>query len=150
MSGAFQIPRDILKEDQEGYVSFVSPEMVQFATNSDLRESSRVPTYTAISKKLRKLGLNCDLGYCRKLHGSWLHQHGGIPSEVVDFLQGRVSTSVFSRHYLTPDASLKDKVIDAVTKLQKEIESQPLNRAIGVIKDAQTEQNRKGNWRFKA
>jgi intergrase/recombinase len=103
--------------------------MVEFATNSDLRERSIIPTYTTISKKLRKLGLYCDLRYCTKLHGSWLHQYGGIPSEVVDFLQGRVSTSVFSRHYLTPDASLKDKVIDAVTKLQKEIESQPLNRA---------------------
>jgi len=53
---------------------------------------------------------------------SWLHQCG-LSSEIVDFLQGRVSTSVFSRHYLTPQNDLKDKVLDAVTKLQKEIES---------------------------
>ena len=60
--------------------------------------------------------------FCRKLHGSWLHKEG-VPSEVVDFLQGRVSTSVFSRHYLTPQNNFKDKVIYALCKLQKEIEN---------------------------
>jgi hypothetical protein len=39
------------------------------------------------------------------------------------FLKGRVITSVFSRHYLTPQNDLKDKLLDAVTKLQKNIES---------------------------
>jgi hypothetical protein len=66
----FRFTEIFLRKTKKAYISFVSPEMAEFATNSDLRESSRVPTYTAIRKKLRKLGLNCDPRYCRKLHGS--------------------------------------------------------------------------------
>jgi hypothetical protein len=63
-------------------------------------------------------GIKCDMRYCRKIHGSWLHQYG-IPETVIDFLQGRVSPSVFNRHYLTPNENLKDHVFDAVKELQK-------------------------------
>ena len=45
----------------------------------------------------------------------------GISTEIVDFLQGRVSASVFSRHYLTPDASLKDRVLTALHELEKSL-----------------------------
>jgi len=57
----FRLPEILLRKTKQAYVSFVSPEMVEFATNFDLRESSSVPTYTAISKKLRRLELNCNL-----------------------------------------------------------------------------------------
>jgi len=60
-----------------------------------------------------------EMRYCRKLHGSWLHQEAGISSEIVDFLQGRLSTSVISRHYFTPSEDLKDRVLDAINKVQK-------------------------------
>jgi intergrase/recombinase len=61
-----------------------------------------------------------DMRLCRKIHGSWLHSHG-CSTEEVDFLQGRVSPSVFGRHYLTPDNTLRQRVLDAVDKLQNEI-----------------------------
>jgi intergrase/recombinase len=61
-----------------------------------------------------------DLYLTRKIHGSWLHKCG-IPSEAIDFLQGRVSTSVFSRHYLTPDSSLKTRVLQALEQLQRQL-----------------------------
>jgi intergrase/recombinase len=67
--------------------------------------------------------IRCDMRLCRKIHGSWLHQKCGIASEVIDFLQGRTNPSVFSRHYLTPSHDLKDRVLNAVNELQKEIES---------------------------
>jgi intergrase/recombinase len=62
-----------------------------------------------------------NMHYCRKIHGSWLHSHG-ITADIVDFLQGRTSASIFSRHYLTPSNDFKDRVLGAVTKLQREIE----------------------------
>jgi Archaeal phage integrase len=64
--------------------------------------------------------IDMDMRYCRKIFGSWLHQ-SGIASENIDFLQGRVSPSVFGRHYLTPSNDLKDRVLDGVDKLQREI-----------------------------
>jgi hypothetical protein len=45
-----------------------------------------------------------------------------VTAEEVDFLQGRVSPSIFGRHYLTPSNDLKDRVLDAVSKLQRNIE----------------------------
>jgi intergrase/recombinase len=62
-----------------------------------------------------------DLRFARKIYASWLHQCG-IPSEEIDFLQGRVSMSVFSRQYLTPNSGLKDRVLAALDKLKKAIE----------------------------
>ncbi len=59
-----------------------------------------------------------DMRYCRKVFASWLHKYG-ISTEIVDFLHGRVSTSVFSRHYLSPDGSLRERVLIALHELQK-------------------------------
>jgi intergrase/recombinase len=41
--------------------------------------------------------------------------------EEVDFLQGRVSPSVFSRHYLTPENTLRTRVLEALEKLQEQL-----------------------------
>jgi intergrase/recombinase len=76
------------------------------------------PTYNHVRLACWAAGIKCDMRYCRKIHGSWLHQYG-IPETVIDFLQGRVSPSVFSRHYLTPNENLKDHVFDALKELQK-------------------------------
>jgi intergrase/recombinase len=61
-----------------------------------------------------------EMHLCRKIFASYLSQRG-IQSEVVDFLQGRVSTSVFSRHYLTPNAGLKDRILEAVEGLARQL-----------------------------
>jgi hypothetical protein len=58
--------------------------------------------------------------FTRKVYGSWLHQ-SGIASENIDFLQGRVNPSVFSRHYLTPSQDLKDRVLSSLDSLYKAI-----------------------------
>ncbi|HKG71455.1 MAG TPA: integrase [Nitrososphaeraceae archaeon] len=62
-----------------------------------------------------------DMRLCRRIFASHL-SNCGIQSEIIDFLQGRTSTSVFSRHYLSPSNDLKDRVLNAVNELQKEIE----------------------------
>jgi intergrase/recombinase len=62
-----------------------------------------------------------DMRFCRKVFASYLHQCG-IASEAIDFLQGRTSTSVLTRHYLTPDASLENRVMEATGKLNSILE----------------------------
>ncbi len=44
---------------------------------------------------------------------------GGIASETVDLLQGRVPRTVFARHYFTPSQDYRTKVLDALKELQK-------------------------------
>jgi intergrase/recombinase len=114
----FRFPEIFLRKTKKAYISFVTPEIVQNMKS----HAMHIQSYNAIRLACRRKGINMDMRYCRKLHGSWLHKEG-IPSEIVDFLQGRVSTSVFSRHYLTPQKNLKDKVLDVLDKLQKEIDS---------------------------
>ena len=58
--------------------------------------------------------------YCRKLFASWLRLQGVQP-EVVDMLQGRVSPSILTRHYLVPQQGLKDQVLQALEKLENEL-----------------------------
>jgi intergrase/recombinase len=54
--------------------------------------------------------------YCRKMFASYLRQ-GGIESEIVDLLQGRVPKSVFARHYFTPSLDYGDKIITILDNL---------------------------------
>jgi intergrase/recombinase len=62
-----------------------------------------------------------NIKYCRKTHASYLRQ-SGIESESINMIQGRIGKDIFFRHYLTPDSSFKSKVLDAISKLQKEIQ----------------------------
>jgi intergrase/recombinase len=64
-----------------------------------------------------------EMSLTRKLFASHLRQEG-IQPEVVDMLQGRVSQSVLTRHYLVPQSSLKDQVLESMEKLKQAIEEQ--------------------------
>jgi intergrase/recombinase len=64
-----------------------------------------------------------EMSLSRKLFASHLRQEG-IQPEVVDMLQGRVSQSVLTRHYLVPQSSLKDQVLESMEKLKQATEEQ--------------------------
>lgn len=61
-----------------------------------------------------------NMRLCRKVFASWLIKEG-IDAITVDMLQGRCPSSILARHYQTPPADLRDRVLDAVSKLDKEI-----------------------------
>ena len=105
----FRYPEIFIRNTKKAYISFVTPEIVKSVNNHLLH----IPSHNAISRACNRRGLPCNMHLCRKVFASWLHKYG-ISAEIVDFLQGRVSTSVFSRHYLTPDSSLKYRVLAAL------------------------------------
>ncbi|MGH9955145.1 MAG: integrase, partial [Nitrososphaeraceae archaeon] len=78
-------------------------------------------TWNAIRLACKRRGLNMEMSLTRKLFASHLRQEG-IQPEVVDMLQGRVSQSVLTRHYLVPQSSLKDQVLGSMEKLKQAIE----------------------------
>ncbi|MGH9926403.1 MAG: integrase [Nitrososphaeraceae archaeon] len=98
--------------------SFVTPEILQLVR---FEPNARMITYNIIRKRLNQVGLSAHLRLCRKLFASYLRQTAGIQPEVVDLLQGRVSTSILTRHYLVPDNSLRQGVLSAVDKLREKI-----------------------------
>ena len=112
----YKFPLQFLRSTKKAFVSYVTLDNLQPIANL----GSKTPTWNAIRLTCRRRGLNMDMRYCRKVHGSWLHKHR-VSAEEVDFLQGRTSPSIFSRHYLTPDNSLKDRVLEAIQSLSNQL-----------------------------
>jgi intergrase/recombinase len=77
-------------------------------------------TINALKMQSRRTCLSMRLKYCRKIYASWLHRCG-ISSDLIDMLQGRIGKNIFLKDYLTPTANYKDKGLDVVSQLQKEI-----------------------------
>jgi intergrase/recombinase len=61
-----------------------------------------------------------DMYLTHKIFASWLRKEG-IQPEIVDLLQGRVSQSILTRHYLVPQSSLKEDVLNALEKLERQL-----------------------------
>ncbi|MDQ3968719.1 MAG: hypothetical protein M3275_10040, partial [Thermoproteota archaeon] len=114
----FRFPEIFLRRTKKAYISFVSSDnYYQLIAQT----GPRTPTLNAIRLTCRYRSINMNMHLCRRVFASWLRKDG-IQPEVVDMLQGRVSQSVLTRHYLTPDSSLRQRVLGAISKLQKEIE----------------------------
>ena len=68
----------------------------------------------------RRTSLSMRVKYCRKIFASYLHSCGES-SDLIDMLQGRIGKNIFLKHYLTPSANYKDRVLTALEKLQKQL-----------------------------
>jgi intergrase/recombinase len=120
----FRFPEIFLRRTKKAYLSFITCEQLSAIGVLDCKNpipTIPTPTHNAIRLACRKRSLKMDMRYCRKIFGSWLHSQSGIATEEIDFLQGRVNPSVFSRHYLTPSQDLKSKVIEALEQLQRQL-----------------------------
>ena len=98
------------------YISIIDDEILQMAQKID-----KIPAVNSLKNSTRRRCLSMRLKYCRKIHGSWLRQRGGIEAELVDLLQGRVSQSVFTRHYLVPTSDFRQKVLQSLINLKREL-----------------------------
>jgi intergrase/recombinase len=112
----FKFPRVFLRQTKKAYVSYLTLDNYQRIASL----AGRTLSHNAIRQATRKRGLNMEMRLCRKIFASQLSA-SGLQSEVIDFLQGRISPSVFGRHYLRPQADLKDKVLQAVAELDSKL-----------------------------
>jgi intergrase/recombinase len=112
----YRLPEIFLRQTKKAYISYLSRDNYHAIASL----SSKTPSYNAIRQAVRKKGLNMEMRLARKIFASHLSACG-IQSEVIDFLQGRVSPSVFGRHYLRPQADLKDRVLQAVAELDSKL-----------------------------
>ena len=65
---------------------------------------------------LKRKGLDMNMYYCRKVFATYLRNEG-VESEIIDLLQGRISSSVFVRHHYRPDLSEFDDDEGKVNKV---------------------------------
>jgi hypothetical protein len=103
-----------IRQTKKAYISYLSTANYQRIASLGPKTPT---TWNAIRLACRRRNINMDMRLCRKIFASWLRQ-SGIQSEIVDLLQGRVSPSILTRHYLAPQDTLKDEVLRATEELQ--------------------------------
>jgi hypothetical protein len=117
----FRHPQIFLRRTKSAYISLITKEQLSAIGILDCKTPT-TPSYVAVQYRLARSSIGgCHLGYCRKIFGSWLRQNGGIASETVDLLQGRVPKTVFARNYFTPSVDYRQKVLEALEQLQKQL-----------------------------
>jgi len=91
-----------LKDLRGGFCK--NEEGISIVNDSDLRSAKGASGcgYNALRLCIKRKGLDMRMGYCRKISATCLRTHG-IEQEIIDLLQGRISKSVFARHYFRPD-----------------------------------------------
>ncbi len=78
-------------------------------------------TYEMIRKRLYRRGLNVRIRNLRDYYATFMVRHGLIKEEV-DLLQGRISKSIFVRHYWSPAISeLRQRVFKALKELEQTV-----------------------------
>ena len=113
----FLFPDVFLRTTKKAFISFITLDNLQPITLL----GPKTPGYNAIRFACKRRRINMDMRYCRKLFASWLRKEGIAP-EIVDLLQGRVSQSILTRHYLALSQNMKDDVLKALEKLQMQLQ----------------------------
>ena len=108
-------PNIFIRRTKAIYISIVNEQIIEI-----VKKIGNVPTLNGLKKAIMRSSLSMRIKYCRKKHASWLH-HKGISSDLIDALQGRISKNIFLRHYLTPSADYKNRILEAITDLQQQI-----------------------------
>ena len=115
----FRFPDVFIRQTKKAYISFITREQLSAIGILDCK--THVPTYNQIRLACWTRHIKMDMHLCRKIFASWLRKEG-IQPEVIDLLQGRVSQSILTRHYLVPQITLKDDVLNALEKLQRQLD----------------------------
>ena len=115
----FRFPEKFIRRTKKAFITVVNDYMVK------LLESSKPINYNALRCRLkRKIGHSGRLRLFRKVWATYMRREG-IEPEVIDLLQGRVSKTVFIRHYYRPDLKpLLDEVRAKLPGLRNILESQ--------------------------
>lgn len=111
----YAFPDIFIRRTKAVYISVVDDEIIGIA-----QDIEKVPTLNALKMVTRRTPMNFRAKYCRKIFASWLHKCGES-SDLIDMLQGRIGKNIFLKHYLTPSANYKDRVLQALEKLQQQL-----------------------------
>jgi hypothetical protein len=112
----YRFPELFIRRTKAVYISVVNDEIIEIA-----KDAGKVPGLNGLKMQCKHRKLSMRVKYARKIHASWLHKCG-ISSDLIDMLQGRIEKNIFLRHYLTPSSDYKDRVLEAITKLKRELE----------------------------
>jgi intergrase/recombinase len=101
----FRFPKIFMRRTKNAYISLT------FEKLFEITESLAPLSYNSLRLALRRHNLKLNISICRKIFDTFLRSEG-IEQALIDLLQGRISKSVFVRHYYRPDPSKFDEIRD--------------------------------------
>ena len=107
----YKFSDEFIRRTKKVFISVVDKSLIELSKNCPVNVS-----YNALKLMLKRKGLDMNMYYCRKVFATYLRDEGVAP-EIIDLLQGRISSSVFVRHYYRPDMSKFDDIREKLTKL---------------------------------
>ncbi len=108
----FRYPSIFLRRTKKAFISLVNEDILNYIEKSPTDDLN----YDKISLTFERNNQKFYMSYCRKIYATFLRNEG-VESELIDLLQGRISNSIFVRHYYRPDISKFDEIREKLTKL---------------------------------
>lgn len=107
-----------IRKSKKAFVSFVPAELVSAISNS---KKELLTSADAVQKLVQKRGLPLRFADIREAHGTFMTKFLK-PSEI-DFLHGRVTSSVFMQHYFNPAliGDLRERVLKGVSEILEKV-----------------------------
>ena len=99
-----------MRRTKNAYISVMFKELFHVI------KCSNFVSYNSLRLALRRKNIKMNISICRKIFATFLRSEG-IETDLIDLLQGRISKSVFVRHYYRPDLSKFDEIREKLTKL---------------------------------
>jgi len=97
----FKFKEIFLRKNKKVFVSFVPKELVERIASNKKPIKSRF----VVEKRVQKQGYKIRYTDIRELHGTFMTKY--LKREEIDFLHGRISSSIFMQNYFNP-ALIKD------------------------------------------
>ena len=91
----FRFKTLFFRKSKKAFLSFVSKEMI-----SNIKQKKSIASDRAVVSAIRKKGLKSHFSDIREAHGTLLTKY--LKDNEIDFLHGRVTSSVFMRNYFNP------------------------------------------------
>ena len=116
--------KNIIKHRIPGYIHTKNKVFVSVVTDEILNITllAYSDSYSSLQSSFRRMNMKLNLNYCRKVFATYL-RYKGIEPEIIDLLQGRISSSVFVNHYYRPDIYeiITKKIMPVLDELMKEL-----------------------------
>jgi intergrase/recombinase len=112
----YKFKETFLRRSKKAFMSFVPKTLI-----ARIIDNEPLPNYAGVENRLKRRGLKNRFSDIREAHGSYLTKH--LKSSEIDFLHGRVSSSVFMSNYFNPSliGDLKERAFKAIAEIQTKI-----------------------------
>jgi len=107
-------PEIFIRRTKKAYISIVNESIIELADETTNSNYNSLRCYF----KRRKIPFNFN--YCRKIFATYLRDNR-VGQKITDMLQGRISNSIFIRHYYRPDLEDYIKIQNHLKSLLNDI-----------------------------